>query len=139
MVASAGGGSDGPARSDDKRPLSVGERAEYERLRSAAAVRHDRLRTVGASLLLLLAAVLAPLAVVATWADTTISDTDRYVDTVAPLATDPAVQNLVIDRLTGRVVSNVNVDQVTASLAGVLARNGAPPLSWTTPTHWPAR
>ncbi|WP_163552615.1 hypothetical protein [Candidatus Frankia alpina] len=128
MVASAGGGSDGPARSDDKHPLSVGERAEYERLRSAAAVRHDRLRTVGASLLVLLAVVVAPLGVIAAWADTTISDTDQYVDTVAPLATDPAVQNLVIDRLTDRVVSNVNVDQVTASLDGVLARNGVPPV-----------
>ncbi|WP_261564724.1 hypothetical protein [Frankia gtarii] len=128
MVASAGGGTDGPAHSNDKRPLSVGERAEYERLRSAAAVRHDRLRTVGASLLLLLAAVLAPLGVVATWADTTISDSDRYGDTVAPLATDPAVQNMVIDRLTDRVVSNVNVDQVAASLDGVLARNDVPPV-----------
>ncbi|MCM3920102.1 hypothetical protein ND748_00115 [Frankia sp. AiPs1] len=127
MVASAGGGSNGPSRPDDNRPLVVGERAEYERLRSAAAVRHDRLRSVGASVLLLLAAVLAPLAVVATWAHTTISDSDRYADTVAPLATDPAVQNLVIDRLTEQVVSNVNVDQVAASLAGVLKRNDAPP------------
>ncbi|WP_261561679.1 hypothetical protein [Frankia tisae] len=128
MVASAGGGSSGPAHSDGEHPLSGGERAEYEQLRSAAAVRHDRLRTVGASLLLLLAAVLAPLGVVAAWADTTISDSDRYGDTVAPLATDPAVQNMVIDRLTDRVVSNVNVDQVTTSLDGVLARNGAPPV-----------
>ncbi|CAJ64049.1 MULTISPECIES: membrane protein [Frankia] len=128
MVASAGGGSGSPAYSDDRRPLSVGERAEYERLRSAQAVRHDRLRTVGASLLVLLAVVLAPFGVVAAWAATTISDTDRYVATVAPLATDPAVQNLVIDRLTDRVVSNVDVSQVTASLDGVLARNGVPPV-----------
>ncbi|WP_018504970.1 hypothetical protein [Parafrankia discariae] len=128
MVASAGGGSDGLARSDDKGPLSVGERAEYERLRSAAAMRHDRLRTVGASLLILLAVVLTPLGVIAAWADTTISDTDRYVDTVAPLATDPAVQTMVIDRLTDRVVRNVDVDQVATSLGGVLARDGAPPV-----------
>ncbi|MCM3886277.1 hypothetical protein, partial [Frankia sp. R82] len=128
MVTSAGGSSDGPAHSDDTSFLSGGERAEYERLRGAAAVRHDRLRTVGASLLLLLAAVLAPLAVVATWADTTISDTDRYADTVAPLATDPAVQNMVINHLTDLVVRNVNVDQVTASLDGVLTRNNVSPV-----------
>ncbi|MCK9895749.1 hypothetical protein [Frankia sp. AgB32] len=128
MVASSGGGFDGAAHADDRRPLSVGERAEYERLRDAAAVRHDRLRTVGASIVILLAVVLAPLAVVATWADTTISDEDRYVETVAPLATDPAVQNMVINRLTDRVVSNVNVDQVAASIEGALARTGAPPV-----------
>ncbi|WP_163549938.1 hypothetical protein [Candidatus Frankia nodulisporulans] len=105
MVASAGDSSDGPARSHD---ISV--------------------RTIGASLLLLLAVVLAPLAVVATWADTTISDSDRYGDTVAPLATDPAVQNMVTNRLTDLVVRNVDVDQVTASLNDVLTRNDVPPV-----------
>ncbi|SQD97913.1 putative integral membrane protein [Parafrankia sp. Ea1.12] len=128
MVENAGRDVDGPARSDGGRPLSVGERAEYERLRSAATVRHDRLRTAGASVLLLVAALLAPLGVVAAWADTTVSDTDRYVETVAPLATDPAVQNMVIDRLTNRVVSNVNADQVAASLADAVAKTGAPPI-----------
>jgi hypothetical protein len=117
---------DGPERSGNERPLSVAERAEYERLRGAAAERHNRLRTLGASVLLLLAFLLAPFAVVAVWVDSEISDVDRYVATVAPLATEPAVQNLMIDRLTDRVVSNVDVEQITGSLAGVLARNGAP-------------
>ncbi|WP_241831682.1 hypothetical protein [Parafrankia soli] len=105
MVENAGRDVDGPARSDGGRPLSV-----------------------GASILLLVAALLAPLGVVAAWADTTVSDTDRYVETVAPLATDPAVQNMVIDRLTNRVVSNVNADQVAASLADAVAKTGAPPI-----------
>ncbi|SBW27075.1 integral membrane protein [Candidatus Protofrankia californiensis] len=128
MATSATPVSDGPERPDDKRPLAAAERAEYERLRRAAAVRHSRLRTAGASVLLLLAFLLAPLGVVAVWADSEVSDADRYVETVDPLATEPAVQNMVIDRLTNRVVSNVDVDQVTAALATALANTGAPPI-----------
>ncbi|CAO5248706.1 hypothetical protein [Frankia sp. AgKG'84/4] len=128
MVSSSDGGTENVAPADDRRPLSAAERAEFERLRDEAARRHEWPRTIGAAALVLLAVVLAPLAVVATWADTAISDSDRYVETVAPLATDPAVRTMVINQLTDRVVSNVDVDQVAASLEAVLARNGAPPV-----------
>lgn len=107
--------------------LTDAEHEEYERLRHAAKVRHRRLRGVGASLLLVLALLLAPLAVVAAWVDDTVSDTDSYVETVAPLASEPAVQQVVIDRLTNRVVKNVNVEAVTDSLTKALQDAGAPP------------
>ncbi|MEU0219062.1 hypothetical protein ABZ281_29980 [Streptomyces sp. NPDC006265] len=45
--------------------MTAEERAEYERLRRHAAVRHRRARRVGSSLLLLPALLLAPVAVVA--------------------------------------------------------------------------
>ncbi|NUS90245.1 MAG: hypothetical protein HOY75_48040, partial [Streptomyces sp.] len=108
-------------------PLSTTERQEYERLRKAVAIRHRRLRYAGASVLLVLAVLLAPLAVVATWAHEEVSDTGRYVQTVAPLASDPAVQSAVTDRLTKRVVDNVDVAGVTAALTKALDRVGAPP------------
>ncbi|MEW2404143.1 hypothetical protein [Streptomyces sp. NPDC046862] len=107
--------------------LSDAEREEYERLRRASTVRHRRLRQVGASILLLLALLLAPLAVVAAWIDNTVSDTDNYVETVAPLASEPAVQNVVIDRLTNRVVKNIDVKAVTDALTKSLQNAGAPP------------
>ncbi|MEU3985361.1 hypothetical protein AB0F77_35770 [Streptomyces sp. NPDC026672] len=107
--------------------LTAAEYAEYRRLRDTAQVHHRRLRQVGASVLLLLALLLAPLAVVAAWVNDEVADTDRYVQTVAPLATEPAVQNAVIDRLTDRVVENVDVDAVTAQLTKVLTDAGAPP------------
>ncbi|CAM5268019.1 hypothetical protein SGLAM104S_02516 [Streptomyces glaucescens] len=69
--------------------MTAEERAEYERLRRHAAVRHRRLRRAGSSVLLLMALLLAPLAVVAAWVQDTVSDTDRYVETVAPLASEP--------------------------------------------------
>lgn len=107
--------------------MTAEERAEYERLRRHAAVRHRRLRQVGSSVLLLLALLLAPLAVAAAWVQDTVSDTDRYVETVAPLASEPAVQEVVINRLTDRVVDNVDVAAVTDSLVKALQNAGAPP------------
>ncbi|MFF0886138.1 hypothetical protein [Streptomyces sp. NPDC003456] len=110
-----------------RQPLSAGERSDYERLRRRAAVRHRRSRTAGASVLLLLTLLLAPLAVVAAWVEDTVSDTDRYVSTVAPLASDPAVQAVLTERLTDRVVDGIDVEAVTDSLARTLQDAGAPP------------
>ncbi|MEV0976378.1 hypothetical protein [Streptomyces sp. NPDC049915] len=122
-----------PASSDSGRDpdthvaLSAEEHADYKRLRRAATVRHRKTRYAGASLVLLVALLLAPLAVVAAWVDDTVTDTGRYVQTVAPLAKEPAVQAVVTDRLTNRVVANVDVEAVTASLSKALANAGAPP------------
>jgi hypothetical protein len=108
--------------------LTPEEHARYTRLSRAAAVRHRRARYAGASVLLLVALLLSPLAVVAAWVDDTVTDTDRYVQTVAPLASEPAVQKAVTDRLTDRVVDNLDVEAVTASLSKALANAGAPPV-----------
>ncbi|MFJ8048840.1 hypothetical protein [Streptomyces luteogriseus] len=107
--------------------MTAEERAEYERLRRHAAVRHRRARRVGSSLLLLAALLLAPVAVVAAWVQDMVSDTDRYVETVAPLASEPPVQEVVINRLTDRVVNNVDVRAVTDALVQTLQDAGAPP------------
>lgn len=110
-----------------KHVMTAEERAEYERLRRHAAVRHRRARRAGSWVLLLLALLLAPLAVVAAWVHDTVSDTDRYVATVAPLASAPPVQDVVINRLTDRVVDNVDVQAVTDALVRTLQDAGAPP------------
>ncbi|MGW1375065.1 hypothetical protein ACWD6P_12435 [Streptomyces sp. NPDC002446] len=128
MAPSSSSAPQGPGRPEEEPALSAAERAEYDRLRKAAAVRHRRLRYTTGSVLLVLAFLLAPLSVVATWVDSEVADTDRYVQTVAPLATDPAVQDVVTDRLTNRVVAKVDVKAVTRSLASALQKAGAPPV-----------
>ncbi|WP_053759141.1 hypothetical protein [Streptomyces sp. AS58] len=118
-----------PGSGGDAEPpvvLTAEEGAEYRRLRKAASVHHRRTRYAGASVLLLLALLLAPVSVVAVWLNEEVTDTDRYVQTVAPLAKDPSVQNAVTDRLTDRVVAEVDVDAVTKSLGDALAKAGAP-------------
>ena len=46
-------------------------------------------------MLLVVAALLFPIALTAFWAQKTLVDTQRYVETVAPLAHDAAVQDYV--------------------------------------------
>ena len=112
---------------DPRHVMTAEDRADYERLRRPAAVRHRRARRAGSTLLLLAALLLAPVAVVAAWVQDTVADTDRYVETVAPLASEPPVQDVVINRLTDRVVDNVDVRAVTDALVRTLQDAGAPP------------
>lgn len=107
-------------------PLGNAERAEYERLRRVLGTRHRRLRLCGASLLLTLAVLLAPISVVATWVNSEVTDVDRYEQTVSPLARDPAVQDLMIDRVTDGLVENIDARKITDGLADALADRDAP-------------
>jgi hypothetical protein len=104
--------------------LTETERAELSRLRAEnAALRaqvqaagdrppqpggRQRWRTIVASLLIVLGCVLAPLAGVAVWARNQVTNTDRYVTTVAPLARDPAIQAAVADQITAQVFSYID-------------------------------
>ena len=59
---------------------------------------------------MVLSVVLVPLAGLSVWVRNLVLDTDKYVDTVAPLATNKAVTDLVADRLTTRLFRDVNVE-----------------------------
>ncbi|MEU5523840.1 hypothetical protein AB0L56_05800 [Streptomyces sp. NPDC052079] len=54
--------------------------------------------------LLALACLLTPCTAVTTWATLALADTPRYVDTMAPLAADPAVRTAVADTVGNEVV-----------------------------------
>lgn len=102
---------------DDGRDLAEEERAELERLRAQLAARKRRRgtwpRTVSGYVVIALAALLAPLSVVAVFARSQVGDTDRYVQTVAPLASDPAVQAAATTQLTNLVFRYVDVQGLT--------------------------
>jgi hypothetical protein len=91
------------------------------------ARRGGTLRWIGAGVLLALVALLAPLAIVATWVHDEISDTDRYVETVTPLAADPAVQNAVAARVTDAIFTRLDVRAVTQEAVDALEDQGLPP------------
>jgi hypothetical protein len=67
--------------------------------------------------------------VVARWAHDTVSDTDRYIEIVGPLASDPAVQQAVIDRITTEIVTRLQVEEVTDQAIDALTDRGLPPLA----------
>lgn len=65
------------------------------------------MRATLAFLLLLAGVVLVPVATVAWWADHELVRADGFVETVAPLATDPAVTDEVEDRLTAETTARI--------------------------------
>ena len=120
-------------------------RAEVERLRAAAAQppqppqppsappeRSGRWRTVLVTFLVVLIAILTPLGVVARWAHNEVSDTDRYVQSVAPLASDPAIQAAVTDRITTEITSRLQVQAVTQDAVTALQQRGLSPTAANT-------
>lgn len=70
-----------------------------------------RARATTAVVLVVIASILLPLGVITVWVRNMILDTDRYVATVKPLATDPAVQNAMVDRVTTAVVDGLDLQQ----------------------------
>ena len=76
---------------------------------------------------LVLVALLTPVALVAAWAEGTLTETDRYVATVAPLAEDPQVQTEVERRLTERILTAVEDPRILERAAAALERQGVPP------------
>ena len=103
--------------------LSQDERAELERLRAETAEfrrqtagpgrgRRFSWRALVAVVLIVLGCVLAPVAVLGVWAGNEVSNTGQYVATVQPLIDDPAIQNVLTDKITNQIISRLNVDGV---------------------------
>lgn len=79
------------------------------------------MRGVLTTVLAVVAGLLLPVALTATWASQILTDTERYVETVAPLATDPEVARAAERALSQRAVALVEGGGVTAALAEQVA------------------
>ena len=87
---------------------------------AAAAKRQPprhRTRSFFAALLVFVGCVLAPLGIVAAWTADQIGDTDRYVATVTPLASDGHVQAAVAKRVSDAVMEHIDLDTLLADVA----------------------
>jgi hypothetical protein len=83
---------------------------------------------VGSAILIIVACVLAPLSVASVWASNQLSDTDQYVETVAPLADDPAVQDALANEVTTAVFENLDIEGFTTeALETIAAQPDVPP------------
>ncbi len=71
--------------------------------------------------LITIGAVLAPLTVVASWAHDQMGDTDRFMETVEPLASDPAVQTAVADRISSEINGYIDAEAITEEALTALA------------------
>jgi hypothetical protein len=73
-----------------------------------------------AGILIVLGVVITPAAILTHWATAQVTSTQRFVETLSPLASNPAVQNTVITEVTTAIESQVNIDDITSSLLGGL-------------------
>ena len=84
-----------------------------------------RWRRIVGTILLVVGCVLVPVSLSAVWVRNTLLDTDNYVSTVGPLASEPEVQQAIANRITDALFNNVDVEQKISdalpSRAGFLA------------------
>ncbi len=81
------------------------------------------------SLLLVIGTILTPITMIALYVKTQVNDTGRYVSTVAPLASDPAIQAYVADDITNRLFAQVDVEGYIKSVLPPIADPIAGPVS----------
>jgi hypothetical protein len=111
----------GTAAADPTRPGAAGAPTG-----SSGGRAGRRARWTVAMVLIVVAALLAPATLIARYARNQILDTDEYVATVAPLASDPALQSAVANIVTTRLMDRIDVEQVTRDALDQLAERGAP-------------
>ncbi|MEJ3404364.1 hypothetical protein WDJ51_06445 [Rathayibacter sp. YIM 133350] len=103
-----------------------------EPLAQAAAVRVRQARTsrwwtVLSVACILIGLILAPVALVGSWAKTQLTDTDAFVATFAPLAEDPAVQAFISDQVVAAIDEQVDIPALTDAVFDGIEQLGLPP------------
>lgn len=111
--------------------LRSSDRAAPRSADGAAGRRPRRSRAVIATVAILLGVLLSPIAVITGWAKWTLTDTERFVATYAPLAGSPQVQALVVDEAMTAVDNQVDIDALTKQLVDGLIALGTGPRATT--------
>jgi hypothetical protein len=78
-------------------------------------------RATASAVLIAIGCILMPFSVLAVWTSNQISDTDRYVDTIAPLADDPGVQAAIATNVTAAIVERLDVQAVATEALNTIA------------------
>ncbi len=79
------------------------------------------------AVLITLTCLLVPVSLLTVWVHDIVLDNDRYVATVAPLASDPAIEEAAVRRISDAADVRVDGARVTADLAKWLEAQGLPP------------
>lgn len=115
------------------RPAGAGELEELRQrvvqLEAGAQgpLEHRRLRATGSAVLIVVAAILSLLAVISVWARDQVTNTDRFVATMGPLASHPEVQDAVSAQVTKIVVQQIDVSALVGQLSAAASQTGVPP------------
>jgi hypothetical protein len=112
-------------------------RAENDRLRAQTTGTADeappptrragRWRAPVSAICIVIAAILVPVSIVGAWARVQLVEEDAFVNTLAPLVDDPAVQALIIDETMDGITAQVDFAQLTGNVFEGIADLGLPP------------
>jgi hypothetical protein len=95
--------------------VPVAEGTAQEHPKKAPRARHTR--RITAWVLVVLASLLIPVSVISVWAIRTVTNTDQYVATLAPLARNPVIVDHLAAKATDELFStHIVQDKVTAAL-----------------------
>lgn len=115
-----------PESPESPEPSDAGRRAPAPSGRT-----HSRtgriVRSTLSAVLITLTCILVPVSLITVWVHDIALDTDRYVSTVSPLATDPAIEAATVHRISEAVGVRVDGTKVTSDIAAWLQSQGLPP------------
>lgn len=86
----------------------------------AAPARPGRGRSIAATIIFILAVVLTPVAIIGHWGHQTVTDSERYIETVGPLAYSEEVQDSIATFVTDKIQEQINPDQLVTDIFGDL-------------------
>lgn len=93
---------------------------------SARPQRTQRWRAPVSALCIILAAILVPVSVIASWTRAELVDPEAFVQTFAPLADDPHVQDVIIDQSLIAIDGAIDIDGLTNQAFDGIAELGLP-------------
>ncbi len=89
------------------------ENAELIQRRSREPADGARWRAFLSALCIVIAAILVPVSIAGAWARVQLVDEDSFVETLAPLVDDPAVQSMIIDQTMTAIDAQVDFTDLT--------------------------
>ena len=95
--------------------------------RSASRPAGSGWRAFFSALCIVIASILVPISIVTAWARLELVDESAFVQTLAPLADDPAVQQMIIDETVEAVQAQVDFEELTANVFQGIDQLGLPP------------
>lgn len=105
---------------------------QSDRAPGTTARRRPRGLSILSAILIVVSVIVAPVAVLGTWARAQLVDTDRFAATFAPLAQEAAVQDLLTDQVMVAIDENLDIDGLVAGVFDGLGQLELPNVAQST-------
>lgn len=79
-----------------------------------------RLRLIATILAFALATLITPIGIVSYWAQRTITDSERYIETIGPLSENPQIQDAIAEFLTEKIQQQIDPEELVDDIFGGL-------------------